>query len=366
MPYEPKPGMRVEDLDTPVLLLDLDAFQRNIDKMAAFFADKTAGLRPHCKTHKCPTIALRQLDAGAVGITCAKVSEAEVMANAGIRDILIANQVVGKVKIDRLTDLAAQCDLMVAVDNPVNVHALSAACRTKDVTLRVLVEVDTGMHRCGVQNDRDALNLARLTVDAPHLEFMGLQGYEGHLVHVLDPDKRAAGVRKALAQLQSVKTMIESDGLPVEIISGGGTGTYDLSGSEPPMNEIQAGSYVFMDAKYAQVRPEFETSLTVLSTVLSRPLPERIVVDAGLKTMPPDFGWPTLIGYPSVELVSLSEEHGKLTAEAPSSVALQPGDKVQFIPSHCCTTVNLHNRLYVIQDGTLIDIWPIAARGCAQ
>ena len=365
MPYEPKVGMSIEELDTPVLLLDLDAFQRNVNKMAAFFADKTAGLRPHSKTHKCPEVARRQLAAGAVGITCSKVSEAEVMADAGVSDILIANQVVGAIKIDRLTDLAARCDLMVAVDNAGNVQELSTACCSKGVTLGVLVEVDIGMQRCGVRSGEEALALARVVAQAPGLEFMGLQGYEGHLVHKPDPDERAAGVRKALGLLQATKVLIEMNGIPVPTISGGGTGTYDLSGTLPPMTEIQVGSYVFMDAKYIQVRPEFENSLTVLSTVLSRPVPERIVTDAGLKVMPPDFGWPKLLGY-AAEIAGLSEEHAKLVAAEPASVALQPGDRVQFIPSHCCTTVNLQDRLYVIQDGVLVDIWPVAARGCSQ
>jgi len=366
MPYEPKPGIAIEELDTPALVLDLDAFRWNVDRMAAFFADKTAGLRPHSKTHKCPEVALRQLAAGAVGITCAKVSEAEVMADAGVGDILIANQVVGKIKLDRVTDLAARCDLMVAVDDPANVQELSVACRAKDVTLGVLVEVDIGMKRCGVQPGDEVLTLAHVVADAPHLEFKGLQGYEGHLVHVLDPEKRAAGVREAMGLLQATKALIEADGIPVPTVSGGGTGTYDLSGSLPPMTEIQAGSYVFMDAKYVQVRPEFEPALTVLSTVLSRPVPERIVTDAGLKTMPPDFGWPIPLGYAGVTVAHLSEEHSKLEVKDPSVVPLRPGDRVRFIPSHCCTTVNLHDRLYVVQNGVLVDVWSIAARGCAQ
>jgi len=365
MLYEPKIGMSIDELDTPALLLDLDAFERNIDTMAAFFADKAAVLRPHSKTHKCPEVARRQLAAGALGITCAKVSEAEVMADAGVSDILIANQIVGAIKIDRLTDLAARCDLMVAVDNPGNVQDLSAACLAKGVTLGILVEVDTGMQRCGVRSAEDALALARLVAQAPGLEFKGLQGYEGHLVHTLDPDERAAGVRQALGLLKATKALIEMHDIPVPTISGGGTGTYDLSGTLPPMTEIQAGSYVFMDAKYVQVRPEFENSLIVLSTVLSRPVPERIVTDAGLKVMPPDFGWPKLLGY-AAEIAGLSEEHAKLVAPEPASVPLQPGDRVQFIPSHCCTAVNLQDRLYVVRERVLVDIWPIAARGCAQ
>jgi D-serine deaminase-like pyridoxal phosphate-dependent protein len=366
MPYQPKPGTPVLELDTPALLLDLDAFQRNVDRMARFFADRPASLRPHAKTHKCPHVALRQLQAGAIGITCAKVGEAEVMARAGVRDILIANQIVGPIKVDRLTDLAGKCNVMVAVDDPANVDELSQACQAKGVALRILVEVDVGMGRCGVQTPQAALELARRAADALNLEFMGLMGYEGHLVMVPDPAERAARVREALAVLQEAHILLDRDGLPVRIASGGGTGTYDVTAACPPMTEVQAGSYVFMDSTYAKVRPEFELALTLLSTVVSRPTPERIVVDAGKKTLSIEFGWPQPLDLPGASVQALSEEHGKLIAAQPDTVSLRPGDKVQFVPSHCCTTVNLHDVLYVTQRGVLVDVWPIAARGRAQ
>jgi D-serine deaminase-like pyridoxal phosphate-dependent protein len=366
MPHEPKPGTPVPDLDTPVLLLDLDALQRNIARMARFFADKPAALRPHAKTHKCPQIALRQLKAGAIGITCAKVGEAEVMAQAGIRDILIANQVVGPLKIDRLTDLASSCDLIVAVDDPANVHALAQACQAKGVSLRVLVEVDMGMHRCGVQPGDAALRLAGQVCDAPNLQFAGLLGYEGHLVMVADPQQRANKVRQAMIPLQETCQLLRNAGLPTEIVSGGGTGTYDVTGTCPPITEVEAGSYVLMDATYHKVRPEFEIALTVLSTVVSRPAPDRLVVDAGIKSMTQEFGRPQPLGVEGASIRKLSEEHGILELADPGAVHLRPGDKVRLIPSHCCTTVNLHDTLYVVQDNALVDCWPIAARGRVQ
>jgi D-serine deaminase-like pyridoxal phosphate-dependent protein len=366
MIYEPSIGTHVQELDTPVLLLDLDRFERNIKRMATFFAGRPANLRPHAKSHKCPRIALRQLAAGAVGITCAKLGEAEVMAAAGARDILIANEVVGIPKVLRLAELADRCNLMVAVDDAANVEELSAACRARGVSLRVLVEVDIGMQRCGVQPGSMALALARQVTAAPHLSFVGLQGYEGHLVGILDPQERADKVRAAMGLLQETKDLLEMEGLPVPIVSGGGTGTYDVSGSIPPMNEIQAGSYVFMDTKYIQVRPEFESSLTVLTMVLSRPVPERIIVDAGMKAMTHEFGWPEPLGVPGASVVVLSEEHGKLEVADPGAVSLRPGDRVRFMPSHGCTTVNLHDALYVVQDDVLVDIWPIEARGRAR
>lgn len=363
---QPQPGTLVQDLDTPALLLDLDAFQHNLDKMAQFFVDKTTSLRPHAKTHKCPEIARRQLKAGAIGITCAKVGEAETMVEAGIQDILIANQVVGDIKIGRLTDLAAQCELMVAVDDPVNVAALSDACTAKGVSLRVLVEVDIGMHRCGVQPGAPALSLAHQVADASGLQLAGLMGYEGHLVGIVDPKERRAQVLQALTPLQETRDLLASNGLPVEIVSGGGTGTYDISGAHPPMTEIEAGSYVFMDAWYAKVRPEFKTALTVLCTVVSRPTSERVVTDAGMKTLTNDHGLPVPIGIPGASVKRLSEEHGLIELTDPSVVQLRPADKVHIIPGHCCTTVNLYDNLYVVQASTLVEIWPITARGRAQ
>ena len=366
MSYQPEPGTHYLELDTPALLLDLDAFEYNVSKMAQFFADKPTSLRPHAKTHKCPEIARRQLHSGAIGITCAKVGEAEVMAQAGIQDILIANQVVGEIKIERLTDLAARCELMVAVDDPANITALSQACQAKGVSLRVLVEVDIGMNRCGVQSGAPALRLAQQVADSPNLRLAGRMGYEGHLVSIADTEERQARVLQALVPLQETRDLLAENGLPVEIVSGGGTGTYDVSGSYPPMTEIEAGSYVLMDASYVKVRPEFKTALTILSSVVSRPAPERIVTDAGMKAIATDHGLPISIGIPGASVRRLSEEHGLLELADPKAVQLRPGDKVRLIPGHCCTNVNLYDILHVLQDGTLVDIWPIAARGRAQ
>ncbi len=356
----------MEALDTPALLLDLAAFERNVARMAAFFADKPAALRPHSKTHKCPQIAQRQLAAGAIGITCAKVSEAEVMAAAGIDDILVANQVTGATKIERVTDLAGRCDLMIAADDAGNVAQLSAACVAKGVSLRVLVEVDIGMGRCGVQPGRPALDLARQVADAPGLGLAGLMGYEGHLVLTADPAEREARVRAAFAPLAETVALLEADGLPVSIVSGGGTGTYDVTGTLPFVTEVQCGSYVFMDTTYGAVRPEFEPSLSVLTTVVSRPVRQRVVVDAGLKAMSSEFGWPRPLYGTDLAVHYLSEEHGVLDLAEGGHFEGGPGTKVRFRPSHCCTTINLHDWLHVIQNGELVDVWPIAARGCAQ
>ena len=366
MVYRIEPGMLIAELDTPALLVDLDALERNIIKMADFFSNRPVALRPHAKTHKCPQIALRQLAAGAIGITCAKVAEAEVMAAAGVRDILIANQVTGEVKIDRLTDLAAHADLMVAVDYGANVADLAAACKAKGVVLRVLVEVDIGMGRCGVTPGEAALTLARQVADEAQLQFAGLMGYEGHLVMVEDRGERRQRVGEAFMALAETRDLLEQNGLQVAIVSGGGTGTYDLTSQVPAVTEIQAGSYVFMDSTYRRIRPEFEPALTVLTTVVSRSDPGRLVTDAGLKMMTKEFGWPQPLDVPFASVQYLSEEHGVLSLARPEEVALRPGDKVRFLPSHCCTTVNLHDVFHVVQDGRLVDCWPVAGRGRSQ
>ncbi len=359
-------GEPIENLDTPSLLVDYSLLSKNIRFMADFFAERKPVLRPHIKTHKCPEIARMQLSAGAIGITCAKVSEAEVFADSGIQDILIANQITGNVKIDRLTELARRCSLMVAVDDQENAAEIDHMCRLKGVKLGILIEVDIGMRRCGVQPGVQTLELARAVRSHSNLVFRGLQAYEGHLVLVKDPVERAEKIRSAFAPLQNTVDLLADAGLPAEIVSGGGTGTYDVSGVETPLTEIQAGSYVFMDHTYRAVRPEFAQALTVLSSVVSRAVPDRLVTDAGLKAMTSEFGWPQLLDGPAAEMNYLSEEHGVMTLKDPSEVSLKIGDRILFSPSHVCTTVNLHDYFHVHENGLVRDIWEIAARGCTQ
>jgi D-serine deaminase-like pyridoxal phosphate-dependent protein len=229
-----------------------------------------------------------------------------------------------------------------------------------------LVEIDIGMKRCGVRSSEAAAELARQVVDAPGLQFAGLMGYEGHLVMLPDPDERAAKVQEAMIPLRETCARLDQAGIPVPIVSGGGTGTYSITGTSAPMTEIQAGSYILMDKTYLKIRPEFRPAITVLSTVISRPTPECIVTDAGIKTMSKEFGWPQPLGNEDIAVQSLSEEHARLVTDRPERVTLHPGDKVHFIPSHCCTTVNLHDNFHVVQNGKLVDIWPVAARGRAQ
>jgi D-serine deaminase-like pyridoxal phosphate-dependent protein len=359
--------MKKESIETPALLVDLDVLEDNIRLMSEFFRDRRAKLRPHFKTAKCPNIAHLQLASGAKGITCAKVGEAEVLVNAGVKDILVANQVVDPDKIYRLACMArGGAKIAVAVDRLENVDSLSAVARKVGAVLHVLVEVDVGMNRCGVNTEREALDLARRIVSAEGLEFEGIQAYEGHLVYdtaqptrLTDAVKRE-GVRKMEQKVGGIKRCLERSGIPVNEISGGGTGTYHITGDGTIWTEIQAGSYVFMDNVYSRAGLPFGNSLSILTTVIHK-RPGAAVTDAGLKVCSVDHGPPTIKDRPGLAIAGgLSEEHGRVLDERDELRYLQ---KIEYIPSHCCTTVNLHDRLYCVRRGMLEAVWPISGRG---
>ncbi len=352
------------EVDTPALVLDKAKLVRNIRRMADFAADGPAKLRPHAKTHKCVEIARLQLEAGAVGITCAKLGEAEALADGGITDILIANQIVGPLKLARLVELAGRCTVTVAVDDADNVRRLSSAAVAAGVTLRVFVEVNVGMDRCGVEPGEPALTLARQVDAAEGLVFAGLQAYEGHLQNLLPFEERAARTDTDMRKALTAREHIEAAGLEVGALSGCGTGTHTITGRLPWMTELQCGSYATMDAQYAAVGgADYENALTVLTTVVSR-RPDKAIVDAGLKAVTPEFGDPTVL-VPGATWLDFSEEHGEITLDGPAR-ELRIGDKIEVIPRHGCTTVNLYDTYHVIEDGALADTWRVAARGRCQ
>ena len=353
------------EIDTPALLLDKPKLERNISRMAKFVAGGPAKLRPHAKTHKCVEIAKLQLDAGAIGITCAKVGEAEALADGGIPDILIANEIVGPLKIARLVELARRCTVTVAVDDPENVRHLSEAAVAAGVTLGCYVEVNVGMDRCGVEPGEPAVRLARLVDEAEGLSFDGLQAYEGHLQNVMPFAEREARAKLDMRKALSASQSIEAAGLRVGQISGCGTGTHTITGRLPWMTELQCGSYATMDAQYAAVGgATYENALTVLVTVISRPAPGMAIIDAGLKAVTPEFGDPKVL-VPGATWLDFSEEHGEVTVTGPAD-KLRVGDKIELVPRHGCTTVNLYDRFHVIDDGTVADVWKVAARGRCQ
>ena len=357
---QPQKGMNTHDLDTPALLLDLDLFESNIAKMAEFMGQGSAALRPHAKSNKCPIIARRQIEAGAIGICCQKLGEAEVMGDNGIKDILITNQIVGPTKIARLVELAKQIDVKPAVDSRTNVAALAEAARGAGLELGVVIEVDVGMERCGVAPGEATVELARFIDHTPGVRLRGVMGYEGHCVIERDFEKRKAETYQANRLLVDSKDAVEAAGIDVEIVSAAGTGTYMFAGRHPGITEVEAGSYIFMDTTYREVLTDFHVSLTVLATVISRPGDDRFILDCGSKTFAGDHGTPALLDLPPADHMGLSEEHSTWRYEQ-AAPDVQIGDKVRVIPGHCCSTVNLHDNYTVIQGENVVDIWPILA-----
>ena len=346
--------MRKSDIDTPALILDLDVVEENIAAMARYFRDRPQKLRPHFKTPKTPEIARLQLAAGAIGITAAKLGEAEVLARAGLGPILIANQVAGAAKIDRLFAVAARVDTIATVESEFNIQELEAGAKRAGRAIDVIIEVDTGMHRCGAESPEEAVALARRIKRGP-LRYRGVMGYEGHAVLLPDREKREKTARDALTVLSRHVDALRSAGLTPEIVSAGGTGTYDIAGSWPDVTEVQAGSYVFMDGAYRVVRPDLgKSALTLLATVISR-RGDRAIIDAGMKSLTNEFGPPQGKNLP-VKVSRLSEEHGHLAA---GDLEIAPGSKIELVPSHGDTTINLHSEYYVVRGDEVVAVWPI-------
>jgi len=357
---DPRIGVPITELDTPTLLLDRAASDRNLAKMAAFFQDRPAKLRPHFKNHKCVTLAKRQLAAGAVGMTCAKLAEAEILVENGVENVLIANQIVGDAKISRLVKLARKAQIAVAVDHIEQAAAISRAATAAGSIVNLLIEVDIGMGRCGVPAGLPALELARQLTDLPGVRFAGLQAYEGHLVNVLDRTERTTRARAAMQRAVDTRRQIEAAGIPVPCISGCSSATYNSTGALEGVDEVQAGTYATMDIQYQRLAPEFDIALSLLVRVISRPAADKAVLDLGVKGAGCEFGVPAIRDYPQVEIpFFLAEEH-TVVNNAPN---WKIGDVVQLIPSHACTTCNLHRELVVHENNHVVEIWPIEASG---
>ncbi len=351
----------VAGIPTPALLVDVPAMERNIRRMAEFFAEGPCKLRPHFKAHKTPEIARRQLAAGScTGLTCATVAEAEV-ATDFCDDILIANEVLGPGKAARVAALAKRIDIKVAVDSPASLQDVATTAGDAAVEIGVLVDVNVGLPRCGVAPGEEALALAQRVVDTPAVRLHGVMGYEGHVVAIEDRAQREASARQAMDRLLSTAHMIRDAGLPCDIVSAGGTGTYDITGRIDGITEIQAGSYVLMDTAYARLDIPFEQALSVLGTVLSRPTPTICVADCGHKSCTFDHGNPSVKGIDSASALHLSDEHTVISL--PAHADIQPGGPIQLWPSHIDPTINLHDVLYAVDGDTVIDVWPVSARG---
>ncbi|BEI35606.1 DSD1 family PLP-dependent enzyme [Polynucleobacter sp. HIN6] len=359
-------GDHIDQIDTPALVLDLDAFERNMKRLQDAVSSAGVRLRPHAKSHKCPEIALRQIQMGAVGICCQKVSEAAVFVDAGISDILITNQVVGEKKIAHTLDLAARVRIGVLVDHEDQISAFVRASAERQVLIDVYLEIDVGMGRCGVASIERAVAMAQQIDAAPFLNFMGLQCYHGSAQHYRLPEERQQAIAAVCAKAAAAKAAIEGVGIRVERISGAGTGSVMLESHSKLFNEVQAGSYILMDRDYATNQRDpgdlpFEHALFVKTAVLSHPSNNRAVVDAGLKASSVDSGMPVVWQRSDAKYLKASDEHGVLELTPDSTLKL--GDYLLLVPGHCDPTVNLYDELIAIRGDRVEAIWPVAARG---
>ena len=362
--------MTLAEVDTPALLLDLDAFEANLRHLAeALPKDGRVKLRPHAKTHKSPDIALQQMQHGAVGVCCQKVAEAEILVRGGVPDVLVSNQIVGASKLRRLAALAREAKLGVCADDAGNIADLDAAAAEAGITLRVLVEINVGANRCGVEPGEPAVRLGEAIARSKHLTFGGLQVYHGAAQHIRDFAERRTAIQRAGDMAGSTRDSLRRRGIDCPLITGAGTGSFRFEIETGVWNELQCGSYIFMDADYAAnlnaegaIAPEFAHSLFVLATVMSRPSDTRAVVDAGHKSYSIDSGMPMLPDFPEATLDRAADEHGRIILKRPTN-ELRLGDKIRLIPGHCDPTVNLHDWYVCIRDGRVEALWPVAARG---
>jgi D-serine deaminase-like pyridoxal phosphate-dependent protein len=355
----PLVGQTLAELDTPQLLLDLDILDRNLSLMQRACAEHGKALRTHFKSLKSGGLARYLAARGVTAFLCAKTNEAEVLVEAGIRDVFVANQVIGPAKLGRLARLAKRARIRTCVDDADNVRQMAEAARAEGVTLEVLVEVDIGMNRCGVEPGEPVLNLARLVQAEDGLRFVGLQAYDGHLQLIPDPAEREKRCLAGLEQLQETRQMLEKVGIPVEVVTGAGTGTWSFTAAHPVMTELQPGSYLLMDAAYHTIRPEFACSLSILTTVISRH-PGWYVLDAGSKAISQDFGKPLIKGHPEEKVIYLAEEHTKVED---GSKGPKVGERREVFPAHCCATMNLHRQVIAVRGGNVEAVWPIEASG---
>jgi D-serine deaminase-like pyridoxal phosphate-dependent protein len=348
------------DLPTPALILDLDLARLNLQLMAERMKTLPAQLRPHIKVHKCAELSRLQVQAGAIGVCTATVWEGIVMSRAGIEDVLIANEVCGKDKIQALALESRRGRLTAAVDDPRNCDDLNQAVQAVGGRLEVLIEVDVGMQRGGVRSPEEAVALARHLSALPGLRFRGVQGYEGHCMLEPDRETRIRKAGKALDELEEAEDGLRRAGFPCEVVSAGGTGTYDITGADPRVTEIQAGSYVFMDMFHGTLVPGFCRALTVLGTVVIQH-GNTIVLDCGRKSISIDFVPPVMVPYPFYQARFFAEEHALFDVDERCQLKL--GDTVELVPAYAPSTVNLYDAYHVVEGGVVTEIWPVIPRG---
>ena len=362
-PLPAQPGMPLDEVDTPALVLDLAALEANLDHMAGALDGTGVRLRAHAKTHKSPVIAHLQIARGAIGQCVQKVAEAEALAWGGVPDIMVTNQVVGAAKLARLAALSRITRIAVCADDARQVAAIEAAAESAGVRIPVLVEIDVGMGRCGVAAGPNAVALAGRIAASRHLEFRGLQAYHGSAQHMRGPGEREAAIRGAADAARRTVEQLRQQGLACQVVGGAGTGTFALEAASGIYTEVQCGSYCFMDADYARNTdaPGFTQALFVLSTVMSTAQPRVAVLDAGLKALSTDSGMPLVWQRPGLRYVGASDEHGKLACQPGAAPEL--GEKLLLVPGHCDPTVDRYDWYVGVRAGRVECLWPVAARG---
>jgi D-serine deaminase-like pyridoxal phosphate-dependent protein len=356
-------GMDKDGLDTPALWVDLDVMEGNITRIAGYLKEAGVAWRPHIKGIKIPAIVHALLDAGAIGVTCAKLGEAEVMAASGVKDILIANQIVGRTKITRLVNLCRHVDVMVSVDCIDNAREISEIASASDSHVRAVIEVNIGMNRCGVEPGRPVVDLALEMAKLTSVELVGVTAWEGsRIVHIKDPDEKKKQCELVVGRLVESARMCRAQGLQMPIVSCGGTGTYTITSHVPGVTEIQAGGGVFSAVAYRDWGVNLDYALFVLASVVSRPSATRAIVDAGQKTMNGGLAMPIVRHLPGVRLVALHSEHGLLELEN-AEVDIHVNDKLDFVVGYGDYTINLHDQVYGVRKGSVEAVWDNWARG---
>jgi D-serine deaminase-like pyridoxal phosphate-dependent protein len=366
------PGTALGDVDTPALIVDMDVMDANIERMAAFARERGIALRAHVKNHKIPELAWRQVRAGAVGIVCQKLGEAEVMADAGLEDILIPYPIIGPIKVRRLLALARRARVITVVDSREGAAAISAAAVAEGQCIPTMIEVDIGYHRCGVSPDEAASLAAAITAELPGLRFAGLMAYEGHVYSLTTPEEVEAEAVRSFDRLAGCAAQVRARGIPVDSVSSGSSVTYRSAAANGSITEVRAGGYLFGDRSVVALggSSQADCSLTVLSTVVSVRGSDHVVIDAGAKALSlatldglPGFG--LIIGHEESPIVRIADEHGMIQVPADGR-PFAIGERVQIIPNEHTVVVNQFSELIGVRAGRVEHVWPIAARGLMQ
>ena len=360
-------GTKVSELDTPAFIIDLKKMENNIETMAKYCKSVNVNLRPRIKHHKTPAIATKQIEKGAVGICCQKLSEAEVMAESGIKNILITYEIVTKFKINRLMEISKHANLIVLVDSPNNVKDLDEASCYFNTNLGILLDINVGQNRCGIEpNSHLVESLAAQVLAASKLQFKGIHGYAGNIQNIVDYEERKKADEQSMNKAMVALEQLQNSKIPIEIVTAGGTGTYNLTTKHDHVTEIQPGSYVFMDNQYSNVMSDFDISGTVLATVISKPTKNRAVLDSGMKSISTDQWPPKINSHQGISIDTVSDEHLTINLESQDSRQINIGDQVELIPGHNDTTVNLHTNSFGVRNGIVENVWPISAHAMTR